>query len=175
MIQKLDFALFERERMERPEIEDLLGISIGSGGQLRSDSRGLSSAPTTNTWNASRATSISCGRKVLRNSSRATAGFHPRAAPRAGRNGELIYRGSITHAQVQCRASIPLPSSALSNLGIAGFEFPVGGFMPEKKSLLSRVSTTRTSIFRRPCRSKEVRLCNVLPSCTRSRREVAPG
>lgn len=37
MIQKLAFALFERKRMEQSEIEDLLGISIGSGGQTAYD------------------------------------------------------------------------------------------------------------------------------------------
>jgi hypothetical protein len=43
MIQKLAFALFERKRMERAEIEDLLGISIGSGGQTKYDFRDLAS------------------------------------------------------------------------------------------------------------------------------------
>ena len=44
MIQKLAFALFERKRLERREIEDLLGISIGSGGQTACDFRGLAPA-----------------------------------------------------------------------------------------------------------------------------------
>jgi hypothetical protein len=44
MIQKLAFALFERKRMDRAEIEDLLDISIGSGGQTKYDFRGLASA-----------------------------------------------------------------------------------------------------------------------------------
>jgi hypothetical protein len=39
MIQKLAFALFERKRMERSEIADLLGISIGRGGQTAYDFR----------------------------------------------------------------------------------------------------------------------------------------
>ena len=44
MIQKLAFALFERKRLERHEIEDLLGISIDSGGQTAYDFRGLAPA-----------------------------------------------------------------------------------------------------------------------------------
>ena len=44
MIQKLAFALFERKRLERREIEDLLGISIGSGGQTACDFPGLAPA-----------------------------------------------------------------------------------------------------------------------------------
>jgi hypothetical protein len=40
MIQKLAFELFERKRLERREIEDLLGIPIDSCGQTKYDVRG---------------------------------------------------------------------------------------------------------------------------------------
>ena len=43
MIQRLAFALFEGKRMERAEIEDLLGISVDSGGQTKYDFRDLGS------------------------------------------------------------------------------------------------------------------------------------
>jgi hypothetical protein len=139
MIQKLAFALFERKRMERPEIEDVLGISIGSGGQLRSDSRGLSVGS-----NDKHLECVRCHEHFLWSQGSqeffASNGWVPPKRCPACRKERGAHLSRVYCACASAMQGIhPAPILCALELRNCGFEFPAGGFMPEKKSLLNKV------------------------------------